>query len=47
MLTVGLTPTQSDPCVYMHEEGDILVILSFYVDDILIIGNMMKKLSNN
>ena len=38
MLTVGFTPTQSDPCVYTHGSGDTLVILTLYVDDILITG---------
>ena len=42
MLTVGLTPTQSDPCVYTYEEDDTLVILSLYVDDILVTGNDEK-----
>ena len=42
MLTVGLTPTQSDPCVCTYEEGDTLVILSLYVDDMLITGNGEK-----
>ena len=42
MLTVGLTPTQSDPCVKTYEVEDILVILSLCVDDILIIGNDEK-----
>ena len=42
MLTVGLTPTPSDPCVYTYEEDDTPVILSLYVDDILITGNDEK-----
>ena len=38
MLTVGFTPTESDPCVYTHGSGDSLVLLTLYVDDILITG---------
>ena len=38
MLTVDLTPTQSDPVVYTHGSGDSLVLLTLYVDDIVITG---------
>ncbi|CAB1109668.1 unnamed protein product [Ectocarpus sp. CCAP 1310/34] len=38
-LTVpGWKRTQSDPCVYGYTSGDIIVILTVYVDDILITG---------
>ncbi|CAB1114304.1 unnamed protein product [Ectocarpus sp. CCAP 1310/34] len=38
-LTVfGWKRTQSDPCVYVYTSGNIIVILTVYVDDILIIG---------
>ena len=38
-LTVfGWKRTQSDPCVYVHTSGNIIVILTVYVDDILITG---------
>ncbi|CAB1098789.1 unnamed protein product [Ectocarpus sp. CCAP 1310/34] len=36
-LTVfGWKSTQSDPCVYMYASGNIIVILTVYVDDVLI-----------
>ena len=35
---IGFRPTQSDPCVYTHGSGVTLVILTLYVDDILITG---------
>ena len=38
--------TQSDPCVYVYGSGDTLVILTVYVDDILITGkdqDLVKK----
>ena len=43
ILTVGLTPTQSGPCVYTYGKDDTLVILTLYVDDILFTGNDEKN----
>ena len=37
-MVIGFKPTQSDPCVYTHGSGVILVILTLYVEDILITG---------
>ena len=37
-MVIGFRPTQSDPCVYTHGSGVTLVILTLYVDDILITG---------
>ena len=34
----GWKRTQSDPCVYVYTSGNIIVILTVYVDDILITG---------
>jgi hypothetical protein len=36
---LGLNPTDADPCVYVLRIGDKLVIVSIYVDDILIASN--------
>ena len=38
LVVIGFRPTQSDPCVYTHGSGVTLVILTLYVDDILIAG---------
>ena len=35
---IGFRPTELDPCVYTHGSGVTLVILTLYVDDILITG---------
>lgn len=49
LVVVGFNPTQSDPCVYTRGSGDTLVLLTLYVDDILISGkdpalvNKLKK----
>ena len=36
LVVIGFRPTQSDPCVYTHGSGVTFVILTLYVDDILI-----------
>ena len=36
MVVIGFRPTQLDPCGYKHGSGVTLVILTLYVDDILI-----------
>ena len=36
LVVIGFRPTQSDPCGYTHDSGATLVILTLYVDDILI-----------
>ena len=38
LVVIGFRATQSDPCVYAHGSGVTLVILTLYVDDILITG---------
>ena len=38
LVVIGFRPTQSNPCVYTHGSGVTLVILTLYVDDILITG---------
>ena len=38
LTVIGFSPTHSDPCVYVHGSGDTLIILTLYVDDILLTG---------
>ena len=38
LIVIGFSPTHSDPCVYIHGSGDTLIILTLYVDDILLTG---------
>ena len=38
LVVTGFKPTQSDPCTYTHGSGVTLIILTLYVDDILITG---------
>lgn len=46
LVVIGFRPTQSDPCVYIHGSGDALVILTLYVDDILISGKDPELVAN-
>ena len=36
-MVIGFRPTQSDSCLYTHGSGVTLVILTLYVDDIMVI----------
>ena len=38
LIVIGFSPTHSHPCVYVHGSGDTLIILTLYVDDILLTG---------
>ena len=42
LVVIGFKPTQSDPCVYTHGSGVTLVILTLYVDNILITGKDLR-----
>ena len=45
--TLGIKPTQSNPCVYTHGSNDTLAILTLYVNDTLLIAgdaDVWKKL---
>ena len=35
---IGFKPLKSDPCVYIYSVGGELVILTLYVDDLLLLG---------
>lgn len=39
LLSVGFTQCHSDPNVYILQQGDSLLFLVLYVDDLLIIGS--------
>ncbi|CAN0162912.1 unnamed protein product [Pylaiella littoralis] len=36
--SIGFTPLLSDPCLYVYGSGDTYVVLSVYVDDVLLLG---------
>ena len=39
VLSLGFTRSKLDHCVYYKAEGDQILIIVLYVDDILFIGN--------
>ncbi|CAN0030647.1 unnamed protein product, partial [Sphacelaria rigidula] len=43
---LGFTATASDPCVYTREQNDKYVMLTLFVDDILLIGPSIKLLQD-
>ena len=44
--TYGFEQNVDEPCVYKHIDNKKVVFLVLYVDDILLIGNDVEKLSN-
>ena len=44
--TYGFEQNVDEPCVYKHIDDKKVVFLVLYVDDILLIGNDVEKLSN-
>ena len=43
---MGLNNVKSESCVYKRSSGNVVVFLVLYVDDIILIGNNMKVLSD-
>lgn len=44
--TYGFHQNEDEPCVYQLKENQVVVFLVLYVDDILIIGNNVKKMTH-
>ena len=42
MLKDGFTMMEEDHCMYIKRSNNVFIILSLYVDDILIVGNDKK-----
>lgn len=38
LIALGFTPLKSDTCVYIYRKKDVIIILTLYVDDLLIVG---------
>lgn len=45
VLSLGFTRSKSDHCVYYKAEGDQILIIALYVDDIFFIGNSKEMIS--
>ena len=38
LISIGFVPLKSDTCIYIYERDGIIIILTLYVDDLLVIG---------
>ena len=38
LISIGCVPLESDPCIYIYDHHGIMIILTLYVDDLLVIG---------
>ena len=38
-MEIGFQRLKSDPCVYVYSKDGVIVILTLYVDDVLLLGN--------
>ena len=45
VLYLGFTRSKSDHCVYYKVEGDQILIIALYVDDMLCIANSKEMIS--
>ena len=44
VLSLGFMRSKSDNCVYYKAEGDRILIIALYVDDMLFIGNSKEMI---
>ena len=42
LISIGLVPLKSDTCIYIYNHDGVVIILTLYVDDFLVI----KAISN-
>ena len=38
LVTLGFVPLKSDTCVYIYRKNGVVIILTLYVDDLLLVG---------
>ena len=38
LVSIGFVPLKSDTCIYIYDHDGIIIILTLYVDDLLVIG---------
>lgn len=46
LLTRGYVLSKNDPSLFYKKEGDYVVFMAVYVDDILVVGNNTSKISS-
>lgn len=44
MKQLGLKPLNSNPCIYVYKEGEDIVLVAIYVDDLMVASNNPRKL---
>jgi hypothetical protein len=46
LISLGLTPCCADPSLYVRLDGDLLILLIIYVDDLMITGNHFLQIDS-
>ena len=46
MIEEGFTQSKNDPCFYLKMDGDFIILVGLYVDDVLSTGNDSKDIQN-
>ena len=39
LISIGFVPLKSDTCIYIYDHDGIIIILTLYVDDLLVVGD--------
>lgn len=42
LVEIGFKSLKSDPCLYIYSEGDVVIISTLYVDNVLLLGKDLK-----
>ena len=42
LISIGLVPLKSDTCIYIYNHDGVIIILTLYVDDCLVIGGNIQ-----
>lgn len=42
LIEIGFAPLKSDPCVYIYDRDGVVIIITLYVDDLLVAGGNMQ-----
>ena len=42
LIEIGFVPIKSDSCIYIYNHNNTVVIITLYVDDLLVIGSNVR-----
>ena len=45
LVEIGFVPLKSDPCVYIYDHDNVVVVITLYVDDLLVAGGNIKVIT--